>query len=196
MRLPKHPHIVAFDKIVVDELEGRCVGFTTEYIPGGTLEDNKSRVFKLKWLLQLIAVIDELNLKLRIAHQDVAPRNLLVDGTTDSLLIFDFNFSARIGEPGYSQSRNDVDGVLFTMYELITRDYTLRAVRHEEQNVLDIEQKDWAKHLDVIAQFRDIARFSANGLKNDVRANRSPPIKMPQTSWTGRIHLNRHFLNS
>lgn len=161
MRLPKHPHIVSFDKIVVDELEGRCVGFTTEYIPGGTLEDNKSRIFKLKWLLQLIAVIDELNLNLGIAHQDVSPRNLLVNAATDSLMIFDFNLSARIGVPGYNQSQNDVDGVLFTMYELITRDDTVRAVRHEEQNVSDIRERDWTKHPDVqldcpVSEYREV----------------------------------------
>lgn len=60
MCLPKHPHIVPFDKIVVDKIEGRCVGFTTAHIPSGTLEENKTRVFKLKWLHQLIAVIDKL----------------------------------------------------------------------------------------------------------------------------------------
>ncbi|KAI9163444.1 CBL-interacting serine/threonine-protein kinase 20 [Paramyrothecium foliicola] len=125
MRLPKHPHIVPFDRIVVDELEGRCVGFTTTFIPGGTLEDNKSRAFKMKWLLQLLAVIDELNLNLGISHQDVAPRNLLVDDSTDSLMIFDFNFS------------------------IITRDDKLRAIRHEEQNVAEVEQKDWLQHPDV-----------------------------------------------
>ena len=149
MRLPKHPHIVSFDKIVVDELEGRCIGFTTAYIPGGTIGENKTRVFKLKWLRQLTSVIDELNLNLGIAHQDIAPRNLLVDEATDSLKIFDFNFSVRIGEPGYSESRNDVDGVLFTMYEIITRDDTVRSMAHEEQNVSHIEQKNWTQHPDV-----------------------------------------------
>ncbi|CAF3431721.1 unnamed protein product [Fusarium graminearum] len=68
MCLPKHPNIVPFDKIVIDELEGRCVGFTTKYIEGGTLDENRSRVFKLKWLLQLIAIMDELNLNLGVAH--------------------------------------------------------------------------------------------------------------------------------
>lgn len=163
MRLPKHPQIVPFDKIIVDELEGRCVGFTTEYIPGGTLEENKSRVFKFKWLTQLIAVIDELNLNLGIAHQDVAPRNLLIDEATDSLMIFDFNFSVRIGEHGYNETRNDIKGVLFTIYEIITRDETLRAVRHEEQNVLDIEQEEWATHPDVrldrpVSEFRELLK--------------------------------------
>ncbi|KAF5714649.1 kinase-like domain-containing protein [Fusarium globosum] len=163
MRLPKHSHIAAFDKIVVDEIEGRCVGFTTEYIPGGTLEENKSRTFKLKWLTQLIAVVDELNLNLGVAHQDIAPRNLLVDETADSIIIFDFNFSVRVGEPGYSEARNDIKGVLFTIYEIITRDETLRAVRHEDQNVQEIEKKEWVQHPDVqldhpVSEFREVLR--------------------------------------
>ncbi|KAF0638699.1 hypothetical protein FPSE5266_20242 [Fusarium pseudograminearum] len=161
MRLPRHPNIVSFDKIVIDELEGRCVGFTTKYIAGGTLDENRSRVFKLKWLLQLIAVIDELNLNLGIAHQDIALRNLLINDPTDSLMIFDFNFSARIGDKGFSQARNDVDGVVFTVYELITGDYELRSVEHEEQNVSDIEGIEWTKHPDVqldhpVAEFRKV----------------------------------------
>ncbi|KAI1066897.1 hypothetical protein LB506_012001 [Fusarium annulatum] len=138
MRLPKHSHIAAFDKIVVDEIKGRCVGFTTEYIPGGTLEENKSRTFKLKWLTHLIA-------------------------TADSIIIFDFNFSVRVGEPGYSEARNDIKGVLFTIYEIITRDETPRAVRHEEQNVQEIEKKEWVLHPDVqldhpVSEFREVLR--------------------------------------
>lgn len=149
MRLLKHPHIVPFDKIVVDEIQGRCVGFTTKHISGGTLEENKTRVFKLKWLHQLISVIDELNLNLGIAHQDVAPRNLLIDASTDSIMIFDFNFSVRIGEVGYDEDRNDIKGLIFTMYEIITRDITLREVEHQEQNLSDIENREWILHPDV-----------------------------------------------
>lgn len=161
MRLPKHPNIVPFDKLVVDELEGRFVGFTTTYIPGGTLEENKRRTFKLKWLHQLINVVDELNLNLGVAHQDVAPRNLLINDVTDSLMIFDFNFSARIGQPGHLEARNDIKGVLFTMYEIITRNDDLRAVRHEEQDVSIIEQQEWVKHPDVlidhpVSEFRKV----------------------------------------
>lgn len=50
MRLPPHANIVPFDRLVLDELHGHVVGFTTLYIPNGTLSENKSRTFKLKWL--------------------------------------------------------------------------------------------------------------------------------------------------
>jgi len=56
MRMPRHPNIVPFDSLVVDTVGSvdRVVGFTTHYIPGGTLSENKDRVFKPKYLEQLI----------------------------------------------------------------------------------------------------------------------------------------------
>lgn len=161
VRLPRHPNIVSFDKVVVDELEGRLVGFTTPFIPGGTVEENKSRTFKLKWLKQLIGVVDYLNLELGIAHQDVALHNLLVDEEADSILIFDFNHSARIGTEAYSEPRNDVKGVIFTIYELITRDDDLPSAMLGERDVSKIEKSNWTKHPEVlldhpVADFRKV----------------------------------------
>ncbi|KAI1860487.1 hypothetical protein JX265_009886 [Neoarthrinium moseri] len=151
MRLPRHPNIVPFDRVVVDELEGRVVGFTNIYVPGGSLQENQSRVFRLEWLQQLIRVVDELNLRYGIAHQDIAPRNLVVDESTDSIMLFDFNFAARIHHPSpgegesYCEDRNDVKGVIFTAYEIITRDSSLRSKPHEEQNLDDLGL-EWVKH--------------------------------------------------
>ncbi|KAH7159710.1 hypothetical protein B0J13DRAFT_580925 [Dactylonectria estremocensis] len=142
MWLPQNAHIVRLDRLVVDEIEGRCVGITTAYIPGGTLEENKNRIFKPKWLHQLTAVIDELNLDPGIAHQDVAPRNHLIDDTMDSSMIFDFKFSVRISEVGSSEARSDI----------ITCDVTLRA--------------GWTLHSDVqlehpVSEFREtLAQWS------------------------------------
>ncbi|KAI1133778.1 hypothetical protein F5Y10DRAFT_260099 [Nemania abortiva] len=150
MRLPPHPNIVPFDKIVLDELEGRVVGFTSGYVSGGNLEDNTSRDFKLEWLKQLIEVVDLLNLRYGIAHQDIAPRNLLVDELADSIKLIDFNFAARISDlslakgEGYFEDRNDVKGVIFTTYGLITQDYSLRDVPHEEQKLEDLT-REWIK---------------------------------------------------
>ena len=156
----KHPNIVPFDKIVVDEIEGRIVGFTSKYIPGGTLNENKTRVFKLQWLHELMRVIDELNLNLGMSHQDVAPRNIVIDEAADRLMLFDFDFAARIGQYEYSESRNDIKGVIFTMYEIITRDESRRQVRHEEQDVSAVEHMSWEKHPDTqldhpVSAFRD-----------------------------------------
>lgn len=149
MRLPLHPNIAPFDRLVVDKLEGRdvLVGFTSRFIPGGTLEADSTRVFKLKWLRQLLHVIDDLNLNYGIQHQDVAPRNLLVDHETDNLVIFDFNCAVRIGYPHridsyarYWDQRNDVKGAIFTLYEIITRDEHFREVSWENQNAEDVQK--------------------------------------------------------
>ncbi|CAG9951405.1 unnamed protein product, partial [Clonostachys rosea f. rosea IK726] len=118
MRLPANRHIVPFDRVVSDRLgdEDVVVGFTTKFIPRGTLEDRKQ--FKLSWLRHLLSVVDDLNLKYGIVHQDIAPRNLLVGCDADDLLLFDFNYSARIGEGDAGPARNDVKGTIFTVYEL------------------------------------------------------------------------------
>lgn len=160
-RLPSHPNIVPFDKVVVDELEGRLVGFTTPFIPGGTVDENKDRIFKLKWLKQLMGVVDYLNLDLGVAHQDIAPWNLLVDEATGSILLFDFNFSARIGKGPYSEHQNDVKGVMLTMYEIITRDKTLGPMRYKDRDTSIVEKSSWTKHPEVlldhpVADFRTV----------------------------------------
>lgn len=148
MRLPLHSNIAPFDRLVVDKLDGHdvMVGFTSRFIPGGTLDADSTRIFKLKWLRQLLQVIDDLNLKYGIQHQDVAPRNLLVDQETDNLMIFDFNWAARIGYPHrldsyarYWDQRNDVKGVIFTLYEIITRDEHFREVSWEYQKPEDVQ---------------------------------------------------------
>lgn len=53
-----HPNIVSFDRLVTETVKGveKIVGFTTDFIPGGTLDDSKTRLFKLKYLHQLIEV--------------------------------------------------------------------------------------------------------------------------------------------
>ncbi|KAJ0119689.1 protein kinase-like domain protein [Diaporthe amygdali] len=158
MRLPANPNIVPFDRIVIEELQGRhvVVGFTSHFIPGSTVFDNVSRVFKLSYLKQLTRVIDDLNLKYGISHQDVAPRNILLDEAHGNLVIFDFNFATRIGcgprhrFVQYREDRNDVKGVIFTLYEIITRDGHFRKVDHAEQNPDDVlNMETWAQHPDV-----------------------------------------------
>ncbi|OAQ99879.1 hypothetical protein LLEC1_07008 [Akanthomyces lecanii] len=157
----EHPTIVPFDSVIVDEVEGHVVGFTSKYIAGGTLEENHSRIFKLKWLHQLMDVVDDLNLHLGVAHQDVAPRNILIEESTDTLMLFDFDSAARIGLQGYSEPRNDVKGVVFTLYEIITRDSARRGKRHEDQDVEAVEQMTWTKHPHVqldhpVSEFRRV----------------------------------------
>lgn len=37
-------------------------------------------------------------------------------------MLFDFNYCGQIDGIGYGEDRNDVKGVIFTLYEIITRD--------------------------------------------------------------------------
>ncbi|KAK4184908.1 CBL-interacting serine/threonine-protein kinase 16 [Podospora australis] len=162
-RIPKHPNIVPFDRLVVESHgpngQEMVVGFTTPFIAGGTVEDDVSRVFRLKHLRQLLATIDYLNLRLGIVHSDICMWNLLIDPETDDLKIFDFNMGAKLGWEGdgdrqtfqYDENRSDVKLAVFTVYEIITRDQSHREEYHVEEldtsMVLDLE--DWEKHPDV-----------------------------------------------
>ncbi|KAF2972955.1 hypothetical protein GQX73_g621 [Xylaria multiplex] len=165
MRLPlHHPNLVPFDRLVLDELNGSVVGFTNLYVLGGTLDENKSRVFKLKYLKQLTHVVDDLNLEYGIMHQDIAARNLLINRETDALMLFDFNYSGRIGGIGHEQNRDDVGGVIFTLYEIITQDEHFREIPHDQQNPANVEGLDeWVQHADVeldhdVSEYRSVLK--------------------------------------
>jgi serine/threonine protein kinase len=95
-------------------------------------------VIKIRWIRQLLDAVDFL-FECGIAHQDVVPRNLLVDDATDSIKLFDFDSAAFIGpatrhpREGFQEERTDVKGVIFTVYEIITRDDSPRSRPHEER---------------------------------------------------------------
>lgn len=167
LRLSGHPNIVPFEYIVTDfeDVPGHgtdievVVGFTSTFIPGKTLADNQSRMFKLKYLEQLIEVVDDLNLKFGIVHQDIAARNILINPETDTLQLFDFSHSGRLGwkddensgefsNPGSFKS--DLNKVVATMYELITRD-TGRVLPNFSLggDISNITGRKWVKHPDV-----------------------------------------------
>ncbi|OAQ71438.1 protein kinase-like protein [Pochonia chlamydosporia 170] len=162
MRLPPNKSIVPLERIVLDELYGHVVGFTSQYVPGGTLKEDQSRTFRIEWLRQLTCVVDDLNLKYGIVHQDISARNLLINPETDAIMLFDFNYSGQIGGIGYSKHRDDVKGVIFTLYEIITRDTRFRSVPHPRQNPADVqEMEEWVQHPDVkldnpVSEFRSV----------------------------------------
>lgn len=65
-------------------------------------------------------------------------------------MLFDFNYCGQIDGIGYGEDRNDVKGVIFTLYEIITRDTHFRDVRHSEQNPADVQGlEEWVQHPDV-----------------------------------------------
>ena len=137
--LPPHPNIVPFDRVVLEDRESRVIGFTTKYNPGGTLADptNLKIPFRFEWLEQLPQLVDFLNLELGIMHQDIAPRNLLIDPDTNKILLFDFNWAVS-GKERLLDSRDDVTGVVFTLYEIITNDTHFTSIPH------------WDRHMDMV----------------------------------------------
>jgi serine/threonine protein kinase len=176
----QHPNLVQFDRVVIDDVESRVLGFTTTYIPGGSLDQNRNRVFLLEWLQQLTAVVDYLNLELGVVHQDIAPRNLLIDPTTNKIRLFDFDRAAPVSQA--VPVRNDVTGVIFTLYEIITEDGHLREVPFTEQDpqqVQSVEQWPVRCRLD-----SDVARFRKH-LNDWVRRRTYASHGPNQVKWPG-----------
>lgn len=136
------------------------VSFTTPFIPRGTILDNILRPFKLKHLKQLTSTIDYLNLTLGIVHGDITPYNLLINPTTDNLLVFDFNLAYRFDNNNKSKSydlaRNDVKFAAFTLYEIITHNTHLRDENYphklDASMVLNVNDAAaaWEKHKDIV----------------------------------------------
>ncbi|KAK3936553.1 hypothetical protein QBC46DRAFT_418712 [Diplogelasinospora grovesii] len=155
IRIPKHPNIVSFDRLVTDTIgdEEKVVGFTTAFVSGGTVDDNLDRLFKLKYLKQLTEAIDHLNLKLGVVHSDLCIHNLLINEETDSLQIFDFNSSFRLGDDDSDdpERRDDCDVryAVFALYDIISRDF---GDRFEGRYLPDLdpaevlEMQTWKKH--------------------------------------------------
>lgn len=131
--LPPHPNIVPFDRVVLEDVESRVIGFTMKYIPGGTLANLKVP-FRFEWMQQLTQLVDFLNLELGIMHQDIAPRNLLIDPDTHKILLLDFDWAA-CGKKHLLDSRGDVTGVVFTLYELITNDTRFTSIPHWDRSI-------------------------------------------------------------
>ncbi|KAI9670485.1 MAG: hypothetical protein M1817_004352 [Caeruleum heppii] len=140
-----HPSIVPFGHIILDEVDSTVLGFTTAYIPGGTLEENRSRPFQLAWLQQLTALVDDLNLRFGLQHQDITARNLAIDPVTNRLQLLGCRRASKLGSPKCWPPRPDIDDVIFTVYEILTRDESSRA--NDEDDVSAIEAlPHWPLH--------------------------------------------------
>lgn len=181
-RLPPHPNILPFDRIVLEDMESRVIGFTTKYISGGTL-DKTNIPFKFEWLQQLTQVVDFLNLELGIMHQDIAPRNLLIDPDTNKILLFDFD-RATYGTKGLLEGRDDVTAVVFTLYELITNDAQFTNIPYWNRN-MDMVQSisQWACNRDLdsdVSKFRNFLNdwVATRTLEGDLERYLNAPNKL------------------
>ncbi|KAK3382607.1 hypothetical protein B0T24DRAFT_564866 [Lasiosphaeria ovina] len=192
-RLAPHPRIIAIDSLVLDEISGQgVIGFTMPFMPAPTLEDRLPRPFKLRWLRELMDLVDELYFEYGIVHQDIRGDNLSISDT-GSILIFDFGLATQVGtdrngrfQIGEIPEMNDVKGTMFFLYRLITHDpqysqYFLRGV--DESNIVDRDK--WVKHADVELD-HDVDTFY-NELMAWVRKRRDGP------KLTHYTQAPRHF---
>ncbi|KAJ5726606.1 uncharacterized protein N7483_007963 [Penicillium malachiteum] len=137
-KLPQHPNIVPFDRIVLEDVESRVIGFTTKYIPCQPLSTTSGRPFRLEWLQQLTQLVDFLNLDLGIMHQDIAPRNLLIDPETDKILLFDFDWAVN-GKNGLEEGRDDI----------ITKDTHFTKIPHWARSIDIVQNIEWECHCEL-----------------------------------------------
>lgn len=76
-QLPAHhpPHLISMECVVLEELTGLgVIGFTTRFIDAPTMDRwAPSRPFKLRWLRELMGVLDELHLQYGIHHHTTSP---------------------------------------------------------------------------------------------------------------------------
>jgi serine/threonine protein kinase len=185
-RLPPHPNLLPIDSLVVEEVRGiGVVGFTVPYILNGILSPSRNQLFKLKWLIQLTRIVDDLHFRFGIAHRAITRQNILINPETDDLVLSNFSRSVSLDWglgtcsnngnewSDYPAVREDVKGVMFTLYGIVTRhlrpDWSLDFA--QEMDI--IERRKWIRHTDValdhsVDVFYDTLMGWATGRKTNV----------------------------
>jgi hypothetical protein len=147
-----HPHIVGIECLVLEELTGLgVIGFTTRFVDAPTMDRwAPSRSFKLRWLQELMGVLDELHLRYGIHHHDLADRNLIVDPDTDKLVLIDFGLSGAHTPERRFYHRDDLNATVAFLYQRITLDnkYKFDVPDDAEAAVLLLVRDRWVKHPD------------------------------------------------
>ncbi|KGO67172.1 hypothetical protein PEX1_014430 [Penicillium expansum] len=92
-----------------------------------------------------------------IMHQDITPRNVLIDSSTHKILLFDFD-RATSGEKNLHDGRDEVSSVVFTNYELITNDTSFSGIPYWERNIDMVQNvSEWTSHRELdskVSEFR------------------------------------------
>lgn len=141
----------------------------------------------------MTSTIDYLNLTAGIAHQDIAGRNILLDTTTTpaTLKLFDFDVAAGIGDtPKLQSCRNDVDGMVFTIYETFTKDFSYRRIPHEEQKIAAVEEMpNWPLEIALAASFpkRDPTSVPEDESRDEVQYYRDTLARWAQERRSTRL---------
>lgn len=104
-------------------------------------------------------------------HQDIAPRNLLIDPCTSNIVLFDFDRAAS-GKRRLYDGRDDVTSVAFTLYELITNDDSFSAIPRWDRDIDMVQNiSEWTSHRELdsdVSTFRNflsewVARRRSDG---------------------------------
>ncbi|RDL37036.1 uncharacterized protein BP5553_04469 [Venustampulla echinocandica] len=97
-----------------------------------------------------------LNLELGIMHQDITPRNIFIDPDTQGTRLVDFDWAAQ-GKVGLRGRRDDVTGVIYTLYEIITGNNEYTGIHYWERDDKEVQNLlEWPvrRELD-----RDVSAF-------------------------------------
>lgn len=124
---------------------------------------------------------------LGIVHQDIAPRNILIDPETQQIRLFDFDRAVPLSQA--DAHRDDVKGAIFTLYEIITEDDSFRRVPFDQQHVRSVQSlAEWPQKCKLdghVGQFRSHLdewvrkRQSAGSEENRNWIQRPPDIPPP-----------------
>ncbi|KAJ5980475.1 hypothetical protein N7481_007773 [Penicillium waksmanii] len=90
-KLPPHPNIIRVDRIVLEDIDSRVIGFTTKQV-----------------------------------------------------ILFDFDWAAN-GKDGLLDNRDDMSGVAFTLYEIITNDTHVTSIPRWERNIDMVQNIEWSR---------------------------------------------------
>lgn len=125
----EHPYILPLNYLVVEEISGLgVVGFVARLPPVFASIQHTSLTVKLKWLKQLMSVVDELHVDYGIVHQHIVAQNVLINRDTDCAMLFNFGRATgtgRLNRNGYCEElaeQNDIKAVVILAYYLVTRD--------------------------------------------------------------------------
>ncbi|KXG52009.1 uncharacterized protein PGRI_082930 [Penicillium griseofulvum] len=89
-------------------------------------------------------------------HQDIAPRNLLIDPCTNKIALFDFDRAAS-GKRRLYEGRDDVSSVVFTLYELITNDTSFSGIPHWDRHIEMVQNiSEWTVNRELDS---DVSKF-------------------------------------
>ncbi|KAI1076937.1 hypothetical protein F5B20DRAFT_583677 [Whalleya microplaca] len=191
--LPPHPSLIPLDRLVLDD-EEHIIGMITKFVEGGDLKWNKTRPFKFRWIEQLTDTLDFLHWDKGIVHGDMQLKNILVDEAADTLVLCDFEMAAPISE---ERVNDELDTVMWSVYELITHDIKLRKVQYAKtrkelgifSNNTDIlnQMPDWPVNANLDCEGKRLREYITEWIqrhKEEYKSQARDPIEF---NWDNHV---------